>query len=201
MIESAILWLLHLLSAPEVGLSSVFLISFVSATLLPLGSEPAVFAAVKAAPGMFWPIVGIATLGNTLGGVLDYWLGLGARQALTNDAVAGAVADDETGVDKPDSPASPAGVSPRPAARKDFATERGSRWFGWLERYGAKTMLLAWVPGIGDPICTLGGWLRLPFWPSVGYMAIGKFLRYLMMTSLLMAVPDGFWRQVARLLG
>jgi hypothetical protein len=38
MIESAIAWLLQLLAAPEVGLTSVFIISFISATLLPLGS-------------------------------------------------------------------------------------------------------------------------------------------------------------------
>jgi membrane protein YqaA with SNARE-associated domain len=56
--------------------------------------------------------------------------------------------------------------------------------------------LLAWLPGIGDPICTLGGWLKLPFWPCVCYMAIGKFLRYLTMTLLLLYVPDGFWRQI-----
>jgi membrane protein YqaA with SNARE-associated domain len=81
-------------------------------------------------------------------------------------------------------------------AKQGFAKERRSRWFHWLERYGARTMLLAWLPGIGDPICVLGGWLRLPFWPCVGYMALGKFLRYLIMTWLLLKVPDGFWRQI-----
>ena len=84
-----------------------------------------------------------------------------------------------------------------PTPGQTYAAERSSRWFAWLERFGAKTMLLAWVPGIGDPLCTLAGWLRLPFWPSVGYMALGKFLRYLMLTWLLMEVPDGIWRQIA----
>lgn len=232
MIETGIHWLLNLLSAPEVGLSSVFLISFVSATLLPLGSEPAVFAAVKAAPAMFWPIVGVATLGNTLGGVLDYWMGLGARKALamqeaseqdackktetvidaeTETALASVSAGAQSAL--PLATGLPASrladmvsvgartSTARRGACKDFSAERDSRWFSWLKRFGAKTMLLAWVPGIGDPICTLGGWLGLPFWPSVGYMAIGKFLRYLMMTWLLLSVPDGFWRQVAHLLG
>ena len=32
----------------------------------------------------------------------------------------------------------------------------------------------------------VAGWLRLPFWPCVGYMAIGKFARYLVMTSALL---------------
>ena len=62
-------------------------------------------------------------------------------------------------------------------------------------------MLLSWVPGIGDPLCTLAGWLKIPFWPSVFYMAIGKFLRYVTVTVLLLYVPDGFWHQIARWLG
>jgi membrane protein YqaA with SNARE-associated domain len=163
MIESAIAWLLQLLAAPEVGLTSVFIISFISATLLPLGSEPAVFAVVKANAALFWPVVLVATAGNTLGGGVDYWLGYRAKAA--------------------------------------FAKERESRWFRWLARYGAKTMLLAWLPGVGDPLCTLAGWLKLPFWPSIVYMAIGKFLRYLSMTLVLLYVPDGFWHAAGRLLG
>jgi len=73
-------------------------------------------------------------------------------------------------------------------AREAFTKERASRWFGWLQRFGARTMLLAWVPLIGDPICVLGGWLRLPFWPSVFYMALGKLLRY-----LVLAWPLAHW--------
>ena len=156
MIESAIRWLLGVLAVPDVGLTSVFVISIVSATLLPLGSEPAVFAVIKANGALFWPAIGIATIGNTIGGIIDYWIGYGAKQA--------------------------------------FAKERETHWFGWLQRFGAKTMLLAWLPGVGDPLCTLAGWLKLPFWPCVVYMAIGKFLRYVTMTTLLLFVPDGFWR-------
>jgi membrane protein YqaA with SNARE-associated domain len=163
MIESAISWLLGVLSLPAVGLPSVFIISFISATWLPMGSEPAVFAVVKANGALFWPAILVATLGNTLGGAFDYWLGYSARRA--------------------------------------FSKERESRWFGWLQRFGAKTMLLSWLPGIGDPLCTLAGWLKLPFWPSVFYMALGKFARYVMMTGLLLYVPDGFWIRLARWLG
>jgi membrane protein YqaA with SNARE-associated domain len=163
MIESAVLWLLKVLAAPAVGLTSVFVISFVSATLVPLGSEPAVFAVVKANGALFWPAILVASVGNTLGGAFDYFLGYRAKVA--------------------------------------FAKERQTRWFAWLAHYGAKTMLLSWVPGIGDPLCTLAGWLHLPFWPSVAYMAIGKFLRYVSMTALLLYVPDGVWKQLAHLLG
>lgn len=79
--ESWIDWLMRYLALPEYGLSTVFLISFVSATLLPLGSEPAVFGLVKLNPGLFWPAVLVATVGNTLGGALTWWMGFGAERA------------------------------------------------------------------------------------------------------------------------
>ncbi|MDR2335760.1 MAG: DedA family protein [Burkholderiaceae bacterium] len=163
--------LLEWLALPQFGLSTVFLVSFISATLLPLGSEPAVFGLIKLNPDLFWPAVLVATAGNTLGGMVSWWMGLGAHRAwdaarrrrlaghpeLTHDA-------------KP----------PRELTR----TERRVRI--WLRRFGAKTCLLSWLPVVGDPLCAVAGWMRLPFWPCAGYMAIGKFLRYLVMTTVLL---------------
>ena len=57
--------LLQALALPEYGLSTVFVVAFVSATLLPLGSEPAVFGLIKLNPELFWPAILIATAGNT----------------------------------------------------------------------------------------------------------------------------------------
>ncbi len=73
--------MLALLALPKFGLGAVFLIAFVSATLLPIGSEPAVFGLVKLNPDMFWPAVLVATAGNTLGGALTWWMGYGAELA------------------------------------------------------------------------------------------------------------------------
>lgn len=78
-------------------------------------------------------------------------------------------------------------------AKRAFAKERQTRWFGWLQRFGPKTLLLSWLPVVGDPLCVLAGWLKMPFWPCVAYMAIGKLGRYLTMTWLLLEVPDGLW--------
>ena len=39
-------------------------------------------------------------------------------------------------------------------------------------------LLLSWVPLVGDPICAVAGWLRLPFLPCLAWMALGKFARY-----------------------
>ena len=61
---------------------------------------------------------------------------------------------------------------------------------GWLEKLGPKACLLAWLPVVGDPLCAVAGWLKLPFWPCLAYMAIGKFMRYFLMTgSLIWAFP------------
>lgn len=81
-------------------------------------------------------------------------------------------------------------------AKRVFAKERQTRWFGWLQRFGPKTLLLSWLPVVGDPLCVLAGWLKMPFWPCLVYMALGKFARYLTMTWLLLEVPDTFWHNM-----
>lgn len=144
--------LLAMLALPKVGLSTVFVVALVSATLLPMGSEPAVFGLVKLNPELFWPAILVATAGNTLGGAISWGMGWGAERAYE-----------------------------RYTHRKAEA-----RVLRWLERFGAKACLLSWLPVVGDPLCAVAGWLRLPFWPCLVYMAIGKFARYVTMTAALL---------------
>ena len=156
--EETLKHILQWLALPEHGLSTVFVVSFVSATLLPLGSEPAVFGLVKLNPELFWSAVWVATLGNTLGGALDWAMGYGAHRV----------------------------------KRKFSPSGQRMRAMRWLEKLGPKACLLSWLPGVGDPLCAVAGWLQLPFWPCLFYMAIGKFVRYVTMTALLLWVfPDG----------
>ena len=149
--------LLHTLALPEVGLSTVFVVSLISATLLPLGSEPAVFGLIKLNPELFWATIAVATAGNTLGGVIDWWMGYGAHTALDR-------------------------------YRGNATDSHHARALRWLQRLGPKACLLSWLPGVGDPLCAVAGWLKLPFWPCVVYMAIGKCLRYITMTAGLLWV-------------
>lgn len=146
--------LLQWLALPQYGLSSVFVVAFISATLLPLGSEPAVFGLIKLNPDMFWPAIVVATVGNTLGGVVSWWLGWGSRRVV----------------------------------KRWNHSASHARALIWLEKLGPKACLLSWLPIVGDPLCAVAGWLRLPLWPCTVYMALGKFLRYLVMTSLLLWV-------------
>ncbi len=51
----------------------------------------------------------------------------------------------------------------------------------WLERYGVAALLFSWVPIIGDMLCVLAGWLRLPWGLALLCIFIGKALRYLVL--------------------
>jgi membrane protein YqaA with SNARE-associated domain len=152
LLQSLISWF----SLPANGLPTVFVVSFLSATLLPIGSEPAVFGYVKLHPDQYWTAVVIATLGNTLGGMTDYAVGRGAKYAVARNGQ--------------------------------------TRYLGWLARLGPKALFFSFLPMVGDPLCTLAGWLRLPFWQSSAWMLLGKFVRYCLMTLLLLWVPDSWWR-------
>jgi len=149
--------LLNLMALPQYGLVTVFVVSVISATLLPVGSEFAVIGLVKLNPELFWPAVVVATLGNTLGGAISWWMGYGAEQLYEK------------------------------VQHKRFE----ARALNWLRGFGPKACLLSWLPLVGDPLCALAGWLKLPFWPCVGYMSIGKFARYLTMTAALLWLFPG----------
>jgi membrane protein YqaA with SNARE-associated domain len=59
----------------EAGFLGLFIASFVAATLLPGGSELVLVAVIQKHPDAVWPAVGIATAGNTLGGMTSYLVG------------------------------------------------------------------------------------------------------------------------------
>lgn len=61
--------------------ATLFAWSFLAATVVPLGSEPALFALVlRGYP--FWTVVSVATAGNVVGACTTYWLGRRARRLL-----------------------------------------------------------------------------------------------------------------------
>ena len=67
---------------PSIGLPAVFISAFVSATLLPVGSEPILFGYTALNPDLYWVAILVAAVGNTLGGMFDWWLGLIARRSM-----------------------------------------------------------------------------------------------------------------------
>ena len=59
----------------EYGYIGVFIASFLAATVLPFSSE-VVLTGVLLAGATYWPCMIAATLGNFLGGMSCYWLGM-----------------------------------------------------------------------------------------------------------------------------
>ncbi|MCG9966183.1 MAG: YqaA family protein [Shewanella sp.] len=52
-----------------------------------------------------------------------------------------------------------------------------------IERYGVWSLLLSWAPIIGDVLCLLAGWLKLPMRPALIVIFIGKTVRYLVVAA------------------
>ncbi|HIQ46358.1 MAG TPA: DedA family protein [Sulfurovum sp.] len=124
---------------------TLFTVSFLAATLLPLSSEALLLYDIsqKHAFVLLWSA---ATLGNTLGSMLNYWLGLKGEAYLEKKGY--------VSVEKMDK------------ARRSFA------------RYGGWSLLLSWVPIIGDPLTFIAGVLRYNFKCFVFIVAVAKGIRY-----------------------
>jgi len=61
------------------------------------------------------------------------------------------------------------------------------RAVAWVRRYGAWSLLLAWLPVVGDGLCAAAGWLRLPWIACIAAIATGKLARYLVIVALVPA--------------
>ena len=53
-----------------------------------------------------------------------------------------------------------------------------------VRRYGAPVTLLAWLPIVGDALSIAAGWLRIHWAAALGFMAVGRLLRYIVVAAL-----------------
>ena len=65
---------------------------------------------------------------------------------------------------------------------KDKQIKISSKWFS---KFGKWSLLLAWVPIIGDPLTLIAGLLRVRFLDFIILVAIGKVSRYLIVFNLM----------------
>lgn len=128
------------------GYVSLFFMSFLASTLLPLGSE---WLLVMMLAGGYDPMstVAIATVGNYLGAALTYLIGIGGGGWLIEKVMR---------------------VSPQ-------QRERARQYY---RRYGAFSLFFSWLPIVGDPLCLVGGMLRINFGLFTLLVASGKLVRY-----------------------
>ena len=129
----------------------LFLAAFTAATLLPAQSEILVVGLLLTdhPPGL---VLTVASLGNVLGSVVNWFLGRGLERLRTRRWFP---------------------VSPATLARAE----------NWYRHYGKWSLLLAWVPIIGDPLTVVAGVLRESFWVFLLLVSVAKIGRYLVLAA------------------
>jgi membrane protein YqaA with SNARE-associated domain len=129
------------------GYLGLFFAAFGAATLLPMQSEAVLVGLLISGDYSVWLLLGIATAGNVLGSVVNWWLGRSVERFK----------------DRRWFP-----VSPR---HLEKARTHYQRWGHW-------SLLLSWVPIIGDPLTLVAGVMREPFWRFLLLVTVAKGARY-----------------------
>lgn len=137
------------------GYVTLFCMSLLASTLLPLGSE---WLLVMMLVGGYEPFltVTVATVGNYLGAVLTYLIGIWGGSWLIERVM---------------------GVSP----------DQQERARSYYRRFGSFSLFFSWLPIIGDPLCLVGGMLRINFGLFTLLVASGKLVRYAVTAWLTLA--------------
>jgi membrane protein YqaA with SNARE-associated domain len=62
--------------------------------------------------------------------------------------------------------------------------DKEQRAIARMQRWGSPALLLSWLPVVGDPLCLAAGWARIPWLPSLLFIAAGKASRYAVLLLL-----------------
>ena len=133
-----------MISAAYLGL---FVAAFGAATLLPLQSEALLVGLLLSDRYWLWGLLAVATLGNVLGSLVNWWLGRGLERFQERRWF----------------PVSPAHMA---RARSHY-----QRWGHW-------SLLLSWLPVIGDPLTLIAGVMREPLGRFLLIVTLAKGVRY-----------------------
>ncbi|HGY56351.1 MAG TPA: DedA family protein [Caldithrix abyssi] len=129
------------------GYIGLFAASFLAATILPLSSEAVLFFMIQQSNEWALPVL-VASVGNVLGSIVNYWLGYKGSYALLQKIL---------------------------RMNEDAVQRAVSRY----QKYGKYSLLLAWVPVIGDPLTVAAGLFKTPFTVFIILVTIGKTSRYM----------------------
>lgn len=137
----------------------LFLLSFLAATVVPIGSE---WLLVVMLLGDFSPAQTVitASFGNYLGGCTTYLIGI-----YGSDFFAGKLLR---------------------ISDSDMVKARGL-----YQKYGSWSLLLSWLPVVGDPLCLLAGVFRIGFTRFSLLIFSGKFLRYTTLALITLKIIKG----------
>lgn len=137
------------------GYLGLFLAALVAATLLPAQSEAVLSGLLLSGHYPVWALLVVATVGNVLGSVINWWLGRSLERF-------------------------------RERRWFPFKPAQIARAQSHYQRWGQWSLLLAWVPIIGDPLTLIAGVMREPFGRFLLLVTLAKGGRYLVLVSLLL---------------
>lgn len=132
---------------------TLFFSALISATLFPMGSEALLIYDITQGHNIYLLLL-FATLGNVLGSLINYYLGLKGEEFLEKKSL----------------------------LKKD-KIEKYKKFF---DKYGSFSLLLSWVPIIGDPLTFIAGILKYNWKKFLLLVIIAKFGRYLFLTFLVL---------------
>jgi membrane protein YqaA with SNARE-associated domain len=124
---------------------NIFFISLISATLFPAGSEALFIYYINENYNITLLLL-FATVGNSLGSIINYFLGKQGYEYLENKKIIN---------------------------KKKFLKAKKH-----IVKYGYYSLLLSWVPIIGDPITFVAGILKLDILKFILIVTMAKFIRY-----------------------
>ncbi len=163
-------WLNDAISVhPFVGAIILGLVCALSATLLPIPSEAMLFAYLKFFPNFTYLAWFAATFGNTLGGMIGFFMGMALKKFLQKQRA---------------NPHKKSTTGPRMQAFLRSVRGIVAKGRAPIRKYGQWSLLLSWLPIIGDALCVAAGYFQFPWLQSALYMAIGKGLRYAALLGL-----------------
>ncbi len=128
---------------------TLFFVSFISATFFPMGSEALLIYNINQGYNLFL-LLFFATIGNTLGSILNYFLGLKGEEYLENKNI--------------------------------LKKNKIKKYKIFFDKYGSFSLLLSWMPIIGDPLTFIAGVLKYNIKKFILIVLIAKFLRYLFLS-------------------
>ena len=141
------------------GWAALFGSAFLAATLLP-GSSEAIMLALMHQGGEPVGLVLVATVGNTLGAVVNWALGLFLLRFRDR----------------------------RWFYFNEQQIQRAQRAF---QRYGVWTLVLSWLPVVGDALTLVAGVMRVRLWLFLALVATGKGARYGVLAYAYLGVSSG----------
>lgn len=136
-------------------LLTLFISGFTSATLLPGSSEVLFLLMLSQQSWNTGLLVLIVGIGNSLGGMSNWVLGILIRKGLHKDK----------DIEK--------------KSKYRFKAEQ------WLKKYGSPVLLFSFLPIIGDPLCLVAGLVKIHWVKALMYISLGKFFRYFVLAYVI----------------